>query len=777
MLCSLHHTNRLATRLAKRLATRLTALLVTLFAALMTSSAPAALAQTSSPASSTDAYFSKLAPVAPSKQMGCIVGKTSATFRLFAPRATSVTLVRYAKHDDATGRETQMQRGSQAGAQSAQNAAWDGVWEVTESGAPDTFYGTFYGYRVDGARADGAHADAARETFDKNTVVGDPYSRAVASTNTFPQTARTLILRPDFAEKFDWKGDKWVVPANHNSLVIYEAHVRDLTAHSSSGISEELRGTYLGLVEDNKAGGLAHLKRLGVNAVEFLPTHEFNNIELPYKDSSALRGIKQFAGQFNDYNPYERNHWGYMTSYYFAPESYYATEQTLERGKTTGVDGRAAREMKEMIRTLHRENIAVILDVVYNHVSDFDFNPLKFIDKFYYFRTEPDGRYVNTSYCGNDFKTERAMARRLVVESVKFWMTEYHVDGFRFDLAAMLDTETCVEIAREARKINPNVVLIAEPWGGNKYNPAGFSTIGWAAWNDRIRNGVKGQNPNDGLGFIFGKHQGINTQKIEQSFITGTLRDDGGLFLKKEHSVNYLESHDDETMGDFIRVGLRDVTTTQTIANLDAHAKLTPKQLALNKLAALFLCASQGPVMIHEGQEYARSKVAAAGNPNDQNAGKLDRNSYNKDNETNYLNYRHASSNRDLVDYYAGLIALRRAYPAAFGGASKADISFLPTDDDFTIAFRIRNANAGKTLKSAKGAQNQASQPVSQPKSFLVVLNGNPDKDIPFRAPAGSWLVLADGSRVTLEPLGSITSKGSTATVVRRSSGLIWAEK
>jgi pullulanase len=349
-------------------------------------------------------------------------------------------------------------------------------------------------------------------------------------------------------------------------------------------------------------------------------------------------------------------------------------------------------------------------------------------------------------------------------------MTEYHIDGFRFDLAAMIDRETCEEIAREARKINPNVVIIAEPWGGNKYAPALFSDISWASWNDRIRNGVKGQNPRDGMGFIFGRHQGNNTKRSEQAFITGSLREDGGLFVKKEHSVNYLESHDDETLGDFIRLALRENREDQAVGNTGSdfakHAKLTPMQLSLNKLAALFLFSTQGPVMIHSGQEYARSKVIArVQGVVDKETGRIDRNSYNKDNETNYINYAHAASNQALIDYYKGLITLRKTYPNAFGSASKQDIEFLETGNDLAIAFRIKNTSNGAA--SHNGA-------ASQPKSFVVVLNGQREEPLHFSLPEGTaWKVLANNERVSsAKPLNSLSGK----VVIPQSAGMILAE-
>ncbi|HUL43882.1 MAG TPA: alpha-amylase family glycosyl hydrolase [Bacteroidota bacterium] len=654
--------------------------------------------------------FAGLDSIVSDKELGCILGTKSTTFRLFAPRATGVRLVIFSKYDDAMGQEYTMERDS------------NGVWEYT---SPSVLIGKFYGYRVSGPTGN-------QEMFNPKVLIGDPYSKAVVTKNNYHHPAKTLIVD----SKYDWGDDTFVVPKDHTRMVIYEGHVRDLTAHLSSGVIA--KGTYKGLTEPDRPGGLSYLKDLGINALELQPIQEFGNIELPFGDKSVVND----GGEYNTWNPYERNHWGYMTSYFFAPESYYATDGTMERERYDGTDGRAVRELKDLVKTLHREKIAVILDVVYNHVSQYDYNPFKYIDKFYYFNCDTSGNFTKLSGCGNDFRTTRPMARRLIVESVTYWMKEYHIDGFRFDLATMIDWETCKEIAAEAKKINPNVILIAEAWGGGKYDPPGFSKIGWASWNDQIRNGVKGQNPHDGLGFIFGKFQGNNSKKSLMSYVTGTLREDGGMYLKPEHSINYLESHDDNTFGDFIRLGTGDVGDTTRITDTYENAKLNPHELALNKLGALFLLTSQGPVMIGEGQEFARSKVIAKTSAPDPNVGRLDHNSYEKDNETNYLNYNCKTLNAELFSYYKGLIQLRKTHPA-FGGAPKKAISFLPTNDDFLIAYTLDEG-------LVKGTPN--------PKKFLVILNGNQEVTQRLLLPKGTWSMLVNGSAVSLKkPLRSVT--------------------
>lgn len=660
------------------------------------------------------------------KPLGCTEENGKQVFRVFAPRAKWLRLVLYDDYRENPSGEYPMSRDK------------DGVWEYF---ANADWSGKYYGYRVWGPQGNG-------EIFDSTLALADPYSRAVATQNHYTHPGKTLILRED---NFDWQGDSresaglrhWLnVP--HRDLVIYEMHVRDLTAHPSSGAPESLRGSYPGLIYENQTGGIAYLKKLGVNAVELLPAQDFGNIEIPYKDSTTWI--------YNTWNPYAFNHWGYMTSYFFAPESYYASGGNMIPGEYNGGVGRQVREFKEMVRAFHRNGIAVMMDVVYNHVSQYDNNCFKYLDKFYYFHLTAEGEFAGASGCGNDFQTGRPMARRMIVESVKYWMQEYHIDGFRFDLGYMIDPQTRAEILQEARKLNPHVFITAEPWGGGGYDPNGFSDQGWSSWNDQFRNGFKGWNPTDERrGFIFGEWQGSNTHRSLQRYVMGSPREFGGQYIDVAHSVNYLEAHDNHTLGDFIRIGLGDVSEDDVITDLDKNAKLTPAQLRLNKLAALALLTSQGAVMLHEGQEFARSKVIAPRDLPDIHPGRIDHNSYEKDDETNWLNFRHAEMNRELLEYYRDLIALRKQYPA-FRRAEPEHFRFLDTADSLLLAYELNYPG----------------------EAFLVALNGNRTVDHRLSLPKGRWEILADGRGVYLpQPrrlnASAITVPASSGLVLKRS--------
>jgi pullulanase len=628
------------------------------------------------------------------KPLGYQIEGSNIYFRVFAPRAKLVKILHFYNVRDKEGEEFLMTRDK------------DGVWEFTSS---SDWQDDFYGYKIWGPTGDG-------EIFDSTIVLADPYSPAVATINHYTHPGKTLIQKPS---KYNWKGNRWQ-KMDWRDLIIYEMHVRDLSAHPSSGLAKKDRGYYRSVLEKNQKGGLPYIKSLGVNAVELLPAQDFANIEVPYEDKDAP--------VYNTWNPYARNHWGYMTSYFFAPESYYADYGNMVEGDINGADGLQINEFKEMVQTFHQNGIAVLMDVVYNHVSQYDYNPLKYIDKFYYFRLNDDCTFESVSGCGNDFKTERPMARRLIVESVLHWINEYHVDGFRFDLAKLIDWQTCDEILKTAQKANPQVVIIAEPWGGG-YDPYGFSDHGWASWNDQIRNGVKGQNPNDGLGFIFGDWQGDNNRISLQRYVMGSLRQFGGQYQTTSHSVNYLASHDDNTLGDFIRLGLREVSEQDSITDLVKNAQLSPLNLKTNKLAAIFLLTVQGPVMIHEGQEFARSKVIAPTDAPDKNVGRIDHNSYNKDNPTNWLNFDFAEMNSDLVNYYRGLIELRKAH-SAFGQANPENFTFLDTADSLFLVYEL-NFNRNH---------------------YFVLLNGNQSVSQNFQLSKGTWGVLADWEKAGSTP-------------------------
>ncbi|MFA6597103.1 MAG: alpha-amylase family glycosyl hydrolase [Ignavibacteriaceae bacterium] len=640
-----------------------------------------------------DSYYS-------TKKLGAFVENGTTVFRLFAPRAFDISLVVKKTVTEKNYKEYLMVKDT------------DGVWEVVLSGE---LYGEFYGFKV-------LNNKKIKKT---DLLCLDPYAKAVASYNTYMGERLGIVTKEN---DFDWENDEWI-QRDWRDLIIYEMHIKDQTSHASSGVNKG--GTYLGLTEKGKPGGLSYIKSLGINTVELLPSQEFANIEIPFQ--------KKFKGKINTWNPYERNHWGYMTAAFFAPEGYYSvSDKPVQFKNWDGTSGKQINDFKEMVKGFHKEGIAVIMDVVYNHLSEYELGNLKEIDKEYYFRLDENGNFKTESGCGNDLKTERPMVRRLIVENILYWMKEYHIDGFRFDLGKLIDWVTLEDIVHEAKKINPDVVFIAEPWGGG-YDPQGMSLRGIASWNDQIRNGVKGENPQDGLGWIFGEWYGNNNATRIKSYVNGTLICDSlGLFQKKEHSVNYLESHDGYTLGDFIRLGTKETGKNQLIKDVDSFVKLSPLQMKLNKLAALFLFTSQGITMIHAGQEFARTKVIPLSvDAPDTNKGRIDHNTYDKDNEVNAINYHHAEINKELLNYYTGLISLRNNYNA-FRKAEYDDITFFPNDqNDFSL---------GYTINYKKD-------------QFLVLMNANPNGSKEFLLPEGTWEVLVNADVAGIKKLEVMTGK------------------
>jgi len=614
---------------------------------------------------------------------GAFVEGNQTTFKIHAPRSTEVYLVIFKKPEDELGKEYPMVKND------------FGDWTITRS---DVDFGALYGYRLSGP------------VNDPNIIIADPYSKATVTNNSHQHIAKSLIINEDY----DWNGDQWVSIAPED-LIIYEMHIRDMTAHHSSEAYQ--KGTYLGLTDETQRGGIPHLIEMGINAVQIMPLQDFANVEVPFQDKNQSIN--------NDWNPYAINHWGYMTSFFFAPESYYATDGTNKPLSWNGTDGRAVHELKDMVKAFHNENIAVIMDVVYNHVSQYDYNPLKYIDRDLYFRFDEKGNWSAKSGCGNDCKTESPVMRNLILESLKYWMTEYHVDGFRFDLGQLIDANTRDLIISELRTINPNVIILAEPWGGG-YDPAGFSDQGWASFNDQFRDGLKGSvfDIKD-KGFLFGKLRKGDDQKFLRRLATGSLREHGGQYISSDHSVNYLESHDDLTFGDRLRITGGFNEKHEIINDPISHAKVDGDLLAMNKLGALYLFTSQGIVFMHQGQEWARSKVIANTDAPDEFEGQIDHNSYEKDNETNWLNWNEKGLNSDLVDYYKGLIQLRKKYPS-LRKSNPEDFKFFDFGKQIAVGYIVKEKMA-------------------------IIMNGSKTDNVSTTLPIGNWRMIVDGDSVQLD--------------------------
>lgn len=667
------------------------------------------------------------------KALGCTLQGNTATIRLFAPRATRVVLCMFdAPYTDYPGKP--LQNGEK---QISMTRDANGIWEATLTG---NYVGKLYGYRVFGPAG-------GSEDYHPEYIVCDPYSAAVATLQVAPQSHLSVIVKTD---TYRWATSQKYMTYPQRSLIIYEAHVRDMTM-GSPNITK--RGTYEGLVQENKIGGMAHMKELGINAIELLPCQEFDEIEAPYM-------MKSNAFVYNNWNTYGRNHWGYMTTCFFAPESFYY-EGRINAGRWIGASGAQVFAFKQMVDAFHKNGIAVIMDVVYNHVAQYDRNAFKYIDKKYYFKLNANGAYESGSGCGNDFHTARPMTARLIADSCAYWTSEYRVDGFRFDLATMIDWDTFKKnVIPAVTNVHAGSYLSAEPWGGGRYDLSGFDRIGMGAWNDQIRNVVRGggnAENNRSMGLAYGNANNADMKKAVQAY--------PALFSDPANAINYIESHDNNTFSDYIRASLLVVKANgQTVMPADyiRTATLDEAQMLRNKVSALFLFTCQGAIMLHEGQEFARMKIVYPPSgesvfpPNSANwvltnnkwmdgpnkwsskaqPWTMDHDSYEKDNECNWLPWELKTANMSLFKYYAGLIAIRKKYNA---------FNMYPVNQ---IAFIDGKMTDGTTAKSALGwIYDKALS--GDDRSFVILVNANKTATVSFTLPAGNWTVMVDGNTTT----------------------------
>lgn len=451
--------------------------------------------------------------------LGALIHETGTTFRLFAPRATGVR-VHYGLAADASD------------AVVARLSLEEGpTWAVT---IPKNLDGYFYTFRVEGVSYEGT------SHFDPDFAVLDPYAKACLG-----RRGPGIVVAP---ERLAPAKSSFTPPPWHD-LVILEAHVRDLVTHAPIELSAEERKGYIGLSKWLRAKG-SYLSEMGVNAVELQPIQEFDN------------------EQMDDY------HWGYMTVNYFSPESSYA--MAPERASQI-------EEFRSLVADFHAENIAVILDVVYNHVGEP--NHLLFIDKFYYFHLDDANDLVNWSGCGNDLRCNTPMGRRLIIDSLKHLVRTYDVDGFRFDLAELIGIEILREIEVELKKIKPSIILIAEPWSFRGHIQKELQATGFASWNDGYRDGI--------ADYVCGK----GSQDTIRHFMAASP----GTTRFAAQTINYTESHDDHCWLDRI--------TEHPEADGDDPTLLDRRR---THLMASMLFASLGVPMLAAGQDFLRSKRGIA---------------------------------------------------------------------------------------------------------------------------------------------------------------------
>jgi pullulanase len=509
--------------------------------------------------------------------------------------------------------------------------------------------------------------------------------------------------------------------------VIYELHVRDLSTHPESGIQN--RGKFLGLAEGgtkNAAGlstGLDHIRELGVTHIHLLPSFDYKTVD--------------------EANPAPQFNWGYDPQNYNAPEGSYSTDPY--HGETR------VREFKEMAGALHRSGLRVVMDVVYNHTFDAGKSNFEALGPCYSYRQNPSGGYSDGSACGNETASERPMMRKFIVDSVVYWASEYMIDGFRFDLMGLHDIETMNQVRAALDKIDPSILVYGEGWTAadsplpparralKENAPSLHGRI--AFFSDDMRDGVKGGVfiPEEG-GFVnAGPNPGARDGDVKFG-IAASVRHDGvdikdvhysRLFWAKEPSqtINYVSVHDNLTLWDKL------VKTNPGAGEEEL--------LRQNKLAAAIVLTSQGIPLFQAGEEMARSK-------------KGDENSYRSPDSVNQLDWERKTRFSGLVDYYRGLIALRRRWPC-FRLRSAEEIRrrllFQPGEKGL-IVYTLDNSG-----ESAGYA------------AFTVIFNGLSETRR-VELPPGRWDILVNGEKAGTEALAqaalSVPVPGKTAMVLGR---------
>jgi pullulanase len=553
----------------------------------------------------------------------------------------------------------------------------------------------------------------------------DPYAKALGVNGN-----RGMIIDLDSTDPEGWDKDKHVTVPNNTDAVIYELHVRDTTIDESSGV--ENKGKYLGLTEkgtktaSGKATGLDYIKELGITHVQIMPMYDYATV-----DESKLD-----TPQFN---------WGYDPKNYNAPEGSYSTDPYNGEVRVE--------EAKEMIQAFHEEGIGVIMDVVYNHMYSAQDSCLDNTVPDYYFRMDGE-KYTNGSGCGNEVASERSMARKFIVDSCVYWVTEYHVDGFRFDLMGCIDQETMLAIRAALDEIDPNIIILGEGWTGGTSGLVAneqtnkrvtYKVPGVAAFSDDIRDAIKGSvfDSYDN-GFISGKdgqeigikygvvaaveHSGINYSAYEKT--TGAWAGQPG------QCITYSSCHDNLTLWDKIYYSAPDATE---------EAKLS-----MNKLSAAIIYTAQGVPFMLSGEEILRTKPI-------EGSDEFSHNSYNLNDYTNSIKWDTLddANTADMLEYYKGLIAFRAAHPALRMTTTEdieANLAFMEVEQKNVVAYTIANSPNGEKAKN-----------------ILVAYNGN-EEAVDITLPEGKWNVYINGEKAGTEVLetveGTVSVPGISAVVL-----------
>ena len=541
-------------------------------------------------------------PVYNGKDLGLTYSPAAATFKIWAPTATAARLNVY--KSDMGGsviRSINMNKGE------------NGVWQIT---VPENLKNSYYTFQVN---IDNAWSEE----------VVDPYAKACGTNGLRAQVIDLKETNP-----VGWEKDKspnFSVSNKQTDAVIYELHVRDASIHASSGIKN--KGKFLGLAEvgtKNSAGqstGLSHIKELGVTHVHLLPFYDYNSVD----ETKA-------AVQYN---------WGYDPVNYNIPEGSYSTNPS---------DGKVRiKELKELIKTMHSNGLRIIMDVVYNHTALTKNSNFNILVPDYYYRKRADGSFSDASSCGNETASDHAMFQKFMIESVVYWVKEYHIDGFRFDLMGIHDIETMNLISDTLHKIKPSIVLYGEGWTSSssplpddkralKKNAAQLNGI--AVFSDDMRDGIKGSvfNIND-RGFATGQIE--NSESVKFGIVAAGIHPQINYskvnYSKEPYTagpaglINYADCHDNNILWDKIELSFKEASVAE--------------RTKMHELAYAIVLTAQGASFLHAGTEFLRTKNGVE-------------NSFDKGDVVNGINWDLKTKNNASYQFIKNFVQIRRAHPA-----------------------------------------------------------------------------------------------------------------
>ena len=496
-----------------------------------------------------------------------------------------------------------------------------------------------------------------------------------------------------------WAEDKRPPLASPADIIIYEVHHRDFSVHPSSGI--EHKGKFLAMTETGTknpggmATGIDHLKELGVTHVHILPSYDYASVDETRLDE-------------NKYN------WGYDPLNYNVPEGSYSTDPYRPEVRI--------REFKQMVQALHKAGIRVVFDVVYNHTFNTAESNFERTVPGYFYRQKPDGTLADGSACGNETASNRPMMRKYMIESVLYWINEYHIDGFRFDLMGIHDIETMNEIRKAASAVDPTIFIYGEGWAASapqmpedslamKANT--YKMPGIAAFSDEMRDALRGPfNNNEQGAFLAGLPGGEESIKfgIAGAVKHPQINNDSVNYSKAPWAgqptqmISYVSCHDDMCLVDRLKASVPGITPEELVR--------------LDKLAQTAVFTSQGVPFIYAGEEVLRDKKGV-------------HNSYQSPDSINAIDWDRKTLNADAFAYYKGLIQLRRNHPAfRLGDAElvRKHLEFLPVEGTNLVAYRLKDHAGGDTWKDIivvlNARREVASLSVPEGKYTVVCQNG-----------------------------------------------------